>query len=104
MFKLKVHNYRSFQSQEFNFSRINILIGENSGGKSSLLKLLLALKQTLDSPSEGNLKLNGDYTNLGNFDEVVYYRKKNRKIKIGFESDVNYFQFFLNFLEALTKS
>ncbi len=50
MFNLNIHNYRSFQNQNLKFSRINILIGENSGGKSSLLKFLLALKQTIDSP------------------------------------------------------
>ncbi|MGB1038028.1 MAG: AAA family ATPase, partial [Bacteroidia bacterium] len=57
MFNLNLHNFRSFQNQKFNFSRINIFIGENSGGKSSLLKFLLSLKQTLESPNEFNLKL-----------------------------------------------
>ncbi|MCS3801433.1 DUF3696 domain-containing protein [Niastella sp. OAS944] len=102
MFNLSVHNYRSFQNQTFNFSRINILIGENSGGKSSLLKLLLALKQTLDSPTEVNLKLNGDYTNLGNFEEVVYYNKKNRKISIGFNVGEKYFDYFLDFFSDIS--
>jgi predicted ATPase len=103
MFNLTVHNYRSFLNQNFNFSRINILIGENSGGKSSLLKLLLALKQTLDSPTEVNLKLTGDFTDLGNYEEVVYYKKKNKKINIGFETGEKYFDFFLVFLNSLIK-
>jgi predicted ATPase len=80
------------------------LIGENSGGKSSLLKLLLALKQTLESPTEVNLKLTGDYTDLGNFEEVVYHRKKNRKITIEFESSTVYFDYFLDFLNLLETS
>jgi predicted ATPase len=103
MFNLTVHNYRSFQNQNFNFSRINILIGENSGGKSSILKLLLALKQTLDSPTEVNLKLTGDFTDLGNFEEVVYYKNKNKKIAIGFETSEKYFDYFLIFLNPLLK-
>lgn len=103
MFNLTIHNFRSFQNQNFNFSRINILIGENSGGKSSLLKLLLALKQTLDSPTEVNLKLTGDFTDLGNFDEAVYYKKKNKKISIGFETSEKYFDYFLEFLNLLEK-
>lgn len=101
MFNLKINNYRSFINQKFNFSKINILIGENSGGKSSLLKLLLALKQTHDSPNEVNLKLNGDYTDLGNFEEVVYYRNKNRKIKIEFENNDKYFDYFFIFLKEI---
>jgi len=101
MFNLSINNYRSFLKQDLKFSRINILIGENSGGKSSLLKLLLALKQTIESPLEGNLKLTGYYTDLGNYEEVVYYRKKNRKISIGFEDTGKYFDYFLEFLDEM---
>lgn len=97
MFNLFLHNYRSFQNQNLNLSRINILIGENSGGKSSVLKLLLALKQTLDSPTEVNLKLTGDYTDLGNYDEVVYYKNKRKNIVVGFEVGPEYFDFFINY-------
>jgi predicted ATPase len=103
MFNFHVNNFRSFQNQNFNFSRINILIGENSGGKSSLLKLLLALKQTLESPVEVNLKLSGDYTDLGNYEEVVYYRNKNKKIKIGFGMGPKYFDFFFDFVQSFLK-
>lgn len=101
MFNLTVNNYRSFLKQELEFSRINILIGENSGGKSSLLKLLLALKQTLDSPLEGNLKLTGDLTDLGNYEEVVYYKKKNKNITISFEILEKYFDYFLEIIHDL---
>lgn len=94
MFNFKIHNFRSFQNQSFNFSRINILIGENSGGKSSLLKFLLSLKQTLESPTEVNLKLKGDYTDLGNYEEVVYYRKKDKKIRFEFEIGLDYYDYF----------
>ncbi len=54
MFNLRINNFRSFQDQDFDFSRINILIGENSGGKSSLLNLLLGFL-----PYRGSLKVNG---------------------------------------------
>ncbi|MBC7554810.1 MAG: AAA family ATPase, partial [Taibaiella sp.] len=36
MYKLHLNNFRSFVNQDLEFSRINILIGENSSGKSSL--------------------------------------------------------------------
>lgn len=107
MFDLKIQNFRGFQNQEFKFSRINILIGENNGGKSSLLKLLLSLKQTLDSPLEVNLKLSGDYTDLGNFEEAIYYKKKGKKLLLKFSENNKYHDFFLGFitpyLEGLTK-
>lgn len=105
MFNFHIHNFRSFQDQDFDWSRINILIGENSGGKSSLLKLLLSLKQTIDNPNEVNLKLNGDFTNLGNFEEVVYLKKKTKKIKIGFSNKKGYFDYFIdNFAHLLSQS
>lgn len=103
MFDLNVHNFRSFQNQKLKFSKINILIGENSGGKSSLLKFLLALKQTIDSPNEVNLKLKGDYTDLGNYEEVIYNKKKTKKIKFGFASQEEYHTFFINSIELFEK-
>lgn len=104
MFDLNIHNYRSFQNQNLKFSRINILIGENSGGKSSLLKFMLALKQTIDSPNEVNLKLKGDYTDLGNYEEVIYNKKKTKKIKFGFESQTEYHNFFTKSIDLFEKS
>lgn len=103
MFDLKIHNYRSFQNQNFEFSRVNILIGENSGGKSSLLKFLLSLKQTLDSPQESNLKLKGDYTDLGNFEEVIYNRNKDSLLEFEFSDNKNYTDFFIKLINETEK-
>lgn len=100
MFNLKLHNFRGFKNQQLNFSRINILIGENSGGKSSLLKFLLSLKQTLISSQEVNLKLKGDLTDLGNYKEVIYNKKKNSKIKFKFSNKEEYFHYFLEMIQA----
>ena len=94
MFNLNLHNFRSFQNEHIEFSKINILIGENSGGKSSLLKFLLSLKQTLENPQEANLKLRGDYTDLGNYEEVIFNKIKSRKLKFGFESRELYHEYF----------
>lgn len=94
MYKLHLNNFRSFIEQDFNFSRINILIGENSGGKSSLLKFLLSLKQTLDSPLESNLKLKGDYTDLGNYKEVIYNKNSKNTLDFSFSDSNNYVCFF----------
>jgi|LakMenEpi03Aug12_release.lakeMendotaPanAssembly.Ray.scaffolds.fasta_scaffold194145_2 predicted ATPase len=103
MFDFSIHNFRGFLKQDFKFSRINILIGENNGGKSSLLKFLLALKQTIDNPLEVNLKLSGDYTDLGNFEEVVYNRNKRRKIIIKFSASNSYHEYCLKQLAPYIK-
>jgi predicted ATPase len=84
MFKFKLNNFRSYEDQSFNFERINILIGENSGGKSSLIKSLLALKQTIEYPEISNLILNGKYTDLGNFTETIRNHDINQNLKFTF--------------------
>lgn len=82
MFKFKINNFRSYKEQEFDFSRVNILIGENSGGKSSLIKSLLALKQSIENPEISNLILNGKYADLGNFKETI--NNHNEKLDLEF--------------------
>lgn len=94
MFNLNINNFRSFQEQDFNFSRINILIGENSGGKSSLIKFLLACKQTLNSQVESNFKLKGNLIDLGNYEEMIYQKESNRDLKFKFSNTVKYAQYF----------
>ncbi|SHF09779.1 Protein of unknown function [Chryseobacterium sp. OV279] len=101
--KLNIHNFRNFDNQELKFSRVNILIGENSGGKSSLLKFLLSLKQTIDSPLESNLKLRGDYTDLGNYQEVIKDKVKSRKLNFSFSDSHRYLEFFLKFVNKFEK-
>lgn len=103
MFKLKLKNYRSFLDEEFEFSRINILIGENSAGKSSVFKFLLALKQSFRSPNnrESNLTFSSNDTDLGNYQEVVYNHETDRNISFAAEYQNDYFDFYLNYIAPL---
>lgn len=98
-----LNNFRSFENQNLKFSRINILIGENSGGKSSLLKFLLSLKQTIDSPLESNLKLRGDFTDLGNYQEVIRNNEKTKAINFGFSDESKYISYFVNLINKIEK-
>jgi predicted ATPase len=96
MFNLYLNNYRSFLEQEFRFSKINILIGENNSGKTSLLYFLRLLKQTLIIPN-GNLNLIGPYINLGTYESIIYNHEKNRNIRFDFEFESGVRDLFLNF-------
>lgn len=102
MFKLRLKNYRGFLDEEFDFSRINILIGENSAGKSSIFKFLLALKQSFRSPNnrEYNLTFSGVDTNLGNYKEVIYNHEIRRKIFFSFEFKNDYTEYFLDWMTS----
>lgn len=95
MFKLRLKNFRSFLDEEFDFSRINILIGENSAGKSSVLKFLLAIKQSLFSQDRSNYNLLffGDEVDLGNYTEVIYKHETERNLGFEFEFLTNYNSF-----------
>lgn len=106
MFKLRLKNYRGFLDEEFDFSRVNILIGENSAGKSSIFKFLLALKQSFRSPNnrEYNLTFSGVDTNLGNYKEVVFNHEIRRKIAFAFEFDNDYVDYFLDYLAPVPAS
>jgi len=95
MISLAINNFRGFQNQEIDLSNISVLIGENCSGKSSLIKLLLAMKQSLETPNdqESNFTLSGDYSDLGSYHETVFSHQTNRKIsfKVKFRNDYNKF-------------
>jgi len=71
-----IDNFRCFKEESFDLSRVNILIGENNSGKSSFIKSLLALRQTIDEPDISNLILNGQLVDLAR----VYELSKTRGI------------------------
>ncbi|MFC0777164.1 DUF3696 domain-containing protein [Flavobacterium sp. HJSW_4] len=99
MFSLNIKNYRSFKDQSFDFSKMNILIGENSSGKSSLIKFFLALKQTFDihNYKDSNFATTGKYTDLGNYKETIYYHDENLPLEFSF-TFADYDIFFRSFL------
>jgi predicted ATPase len=106
MFQLSLNNYRSIRNENFKFSKVNILIGENSSGKSSVLKFFLALKQTLQSPynREFNLAFSGGETDLGNYNESVYYHKNSLDLDFGFDFGNDYYEYFIAFLQNFDKA
>jgi predicted ATPase len=71
----------------FELSKINLLTGVNGRGKSSLLQSLLILGQTAwENENLKKLKINGEYVELGNFDDIKNSETpKSEKIKFGFD-------------------
>jgi predicted ATP-dependent endonuclease of OLD family len=80
--KLGLKNFKCFKEVEVNFSKITLLTGENSSGKSSLIYGLLAPFQSEDFPLY--LFPNGKYINMGDFEEISFKNLKNNKIQINF--------------------
>jgi hypothetical protein len=74
--RISVENFKSFaQRQEAHLSKITLIYGPNSAGKSSLIQALLLLVQTMESSERDHLArlaTRGSYVDLGSFLATVH--------------------------------
>ena len=73
--RLRIGNFKAWQEADVRFGKVTGFFGTNSAGKSSLLQLLLLLKQTKNATDRGLvLDFGGpsDLVNLGTFGDVVH--------------------------------
>jgi len=87
--RLALKNFKCFKEVDVSFSKITLLTGENSSGKSSLIYGILAPLQSVSS--DGNsfplyLSLNGNYVSMGGFEEVSF----NHSLKNNLGIDLNF--------------
>jgi predicted ATPase len=85
--KLGLKNFKCFKEVEVDFSKITLLTGENSSGKSSLIYGLLAPFQSEGFPLY--LFPNGKYVNMGDFEEISFKNLKKNKIAIHINLNIN---------------
>jgi|WetSurMetagenome_2_1015567.scaffolds.fasta_scaffold00174_16 hypothetical protein len=71
-----VDNYRGFQETFLPLKSINFLVGENSTGKTSILKLIRILT---DFKFWFNVDFNNEEADLGYFSEIASYSNPSRK-------------------------
>jgi predicted ATPase len=90
--KLRIKNFKSFKdSGEVKLSPINLLLGQNSSGKSSLLQSFLIIKQTLESPySDEPVIINGSYCSIGDFGDVTNQSKQIKSESFEFQFGLDY--------------
>jgi hypothetical protein len=68
---IKLTNFRAFQDEvSVRVRPITVLIGRNSAGKSSLLKFLLMLRQTLESQGDSFFATDGEHVKLGTWSDL----------------------------------
>jgi predicted ATPase len=86
---LTLRNFRAFKDQSFRFKRLNLFIGKNNSGKTTVLSALNVIAQTMkDQEIDGTpLVLNGSYDNLGTYIDVVNGNHPRRRIGIDIEID-----------------
>ena len=83
--KIKLTNFKCFDSLELTCAPVTLLCGLNGMGKSSVLQALLVLRQSAVSGEldQGHLVLSGELASLGTGQDVLFE---------GAESDVVAFE------------
>ncbi len=85
--ELRAQNFKSWQDTgALQLAPLTGLFGANSSGKTSILQVLLMLKQTVEQPSDWNKPLyfgdEGSLVNLGNFNDVIHKHKLDLSLDI----------------------
>ncbi len=83
---LNFSNFKNWKNFNTDLKKINLFFGQNSSGKSSIIQLLLLLKQTVENKDEKVVLFFGDeksYVNLGNFDEIINKSAKEKVLNFG---------------------
>ena len=85
---IRMKNFKSWKnSDEVKLAPLTGFFGTNSSGKSSLLQMLLLLKQTVEHSDTGEVIFFGDensLVNLGNFCEVIHEHKEDALLELEF--------------------
>ena len=69
---IKLENYKCFKDETIDIAPLTVLCGVNSSGKSSILKSLLMMKQTVEKDTPYNkLAFSGKYVDNGYFDDII---------------------------------
>ena len=110
--RLALKNFKCFKEVDVSFSKITLLTGENSSGKSSLIYGITAPLQSVNPYNNScplHLSLNGIYVNMGGFEEVSFNHNLNNQIEIklllsiGSSIDIDQFNTVWSF-DSVTKS
>lgn len=80
--KLKLHNFKSYQDEEFNFSQLTVFCGNNSVGKSTAIQ---ALSVPIQSYFESDITLNGELVELGSLSDIHHQHAKEGSLKVELE-------------------
>ncbi|NDJ79398.1 DUF3696 domain-containing protein [Vibrio campbellii] len=87
--KIQITNFKAItNTQEFDLDNINVVAGQNSGGKSSLIHALLFLKQNIeDRHEQESLKFNKPLLSLGRFEDITSKHHNDGNMEFSFILD-----------------
>ena len=88
--QLRLKNFKAWKGEQVvDLAPLSLFLGTNSAGKTSLLQMLLLLKQTAESPDrKQHLNLGGqpgDLLHLGSFKDIISGHDTKRELAFGLE-------------------
>ena len=84
---IHIKNFKSLEDVSLSLSNLNVITGINGMGKSSLLQVLLLLRQS-NANINSSVKLNGDLTgDLGEYKDVIYRNASDDSISFSISSE-----------------
>jgi hypothetical protein len=90
--ELRVKNFKSWKDTEaLRLAPLTGLFGTNSSGKTSILQLLLMLKQTVESTDRKRVLHTGDdvsIVDLGTFSDLIHRHNVEASLEVGLEWDL----------------
>jgi predicted ATPase len=91
MFSYGLTNFRRLKSiQPIPLKPITLLVGKNSSGKSSYLRSLPLLNQSISTDTSGAILWWGELVDFGSFKETIHYKSPEKEISFRFTlSDIN---------------
>lgn len=97
---LKIQNFKSLKDINLELKNLNLLTGLNGSGKSSLIQVLLLLRQSKNTLNEGILSLQKEEKELfdaGVAQDVYYSQSKDNKISFHLTFSNNIFKWDFNY-------
>ena len=85
--ELEIKNFKCFQSLKLELKPLNVLMGLNGMGKSTVIQSLLLLRQSYQENGLSGLKLNGKYIMLGNGSDVLSERAEEERLAFNVKED-----------------
>ncbi|MBA2868941.1 AAA family ATPase [Methanococcus maripaludis] len=111
MESIQIKNLRCFEDTgEVNLDKLNVFVGKNASGKSTLARFFPLLKQTIESKTSEPILWYGNYVDFGDFEEALSNGKEGSEMEISFKLNLNlgslyYFSsYYFNEMDNFTKT
>jgi predicted ATPase len=94
---LSLNNFRAFEELSIPLTKINVFLGPNNSGKSSVLSAINLISQTFQSTDLAvPLLFKGKYEDLGTYQDIIYSNDINKDLRLSLEFTTSFPEQFKN--------